>query len=87
VQFIWDLHKAEINFSKHSVSFEDAATVFGDPLSNTYPDPDHSLSEQRFIIIGVSEQGRMLVVAHTDDGQVVTIISAREATARRKKNL
>lgn len=85
MQFAWDQHKAALNLAKHGVSFEEAATVFGDPLSNTYPDPEHSFSEQRFIIIGVSEQGSILVVAHTDDGELVRIISAREATAGERK--
>ena len=85
MQFVWDQKKASNNVTKHLVSFEEAATVFGDPLSNTYPDHAHSVTEQRFIIIGLSEQGRMLVVAHTDDGELVRIISAREATARERK--
>jgi uncharacterized DUF497 family protein len=78
--FKWDENKAASNRAKHGVSFEEAATVFGDPLSDTFDDPDHSDEEGRFIIIGMSEQGRMLVVAHTDDGETVRIISAREPT-------
>jgi uncharacterized DUF497 family protein len=78
--FKWDENKAASNRAKHGVSFEEAATVFGDPLSDTFDDPDHSAEERRFIIIGTSEQGRMLVVAHTDDGEIVRIISAREPT-------
>lgn len=85
MQFVWDQNKAAINIAKHGVSFEEAATVFGDPLSNTYSDPAHSVTELRFIIIGVSEQGKMLVVAHTEDGEEVRIISAREATAGERK--
>ncbi|HEX5889516.1 MAG TPA: BrnT family toxin [Pyrinomonadaceae bacterium] len=80
MQFEWDEQKAARNLNKHGVSFEEAVTVFGDPLSDTLPDPDHSLDEHRFIIIGSTESGRILVVAHTDDGHVVRIISAREAT-------
>lgn len=80
MQFEWDEQKAASNLNKHGVSFEEAVTVFGDPLSDTLPDPDHSLDEHRFIIIGSTESGRILVVAHTDDGQTVRIISAREAT-------
>ena len=80
MQFEWDEQKAATNVTKHGVSFEDATTVFGDPLSDTVPDPDHSLDEHRFIIIGSSESGKILVVAHTDDGHAVRIISAREAT-------
>ena len=80
MQFEWDENKAVSNLSKHRVSFEEAVTVFGDPLSDTAPDPDHSLDEHRFIIIGSTESGKILVVAHTDDGETVRIISAREAT-------
>ncbi|MCM3872615.1 MAG: BrnT family toxin [Pyrinomonadaceae bacterium] len=68
------------------MSFEEAATVFGDPLSDTFPDPDHSLEEQRFVIIGSSESGKLLVVAHTDDGELVRIISARDVTNGERKS-
>jgi hypothetical protein len=80
MQFAWDEKKAAANLAKHGVSFEEAATVFGDPLSDTFDDPDHSAEERRFVIIGMSEQGRMLIVAHTDDGEIVRLISAREPT-------
>jgi len=80
MRFAWDENKAGRNLIKHGVSFEEATTVFGDPLSDTFPDPDHSLDEERFVIIGASEGGKILVVAHTDDGELVRIISAREAT-------
>jgi len=85
VRFEWDDKKAVSNLAKHGVSFEEAATVFGDSLSDTFDDPDHSAEEHRFIIIGISEEGRMLFVAHTDDGEVVRIISAREPTSRERK--
>ena len=61
-------------------------TVFGDPLSDTFPDPDHSLEEYRFVIIGSSESGKILVVAHTDDGEFVRLISAREVTREERKS-
>ena len=80
MRFEWDAAKAYRNLLKHGVSFEEAATVFGDPLSDTFDDPDHSADERRFLIIGSSQQGRMLVVSHTDDGEVVRIVSAREPT-------
>ena len=80
MRFEWDENKATGNLLKHGVSFEEATTVFGDPLSDTFDDPDHSSEERRFIIIGTSERGKMLVVAHTDDGETVRIISAREPT-------
>jgi uncharacterized DUF497 family protein len=80
MQFEWDESKAARNLARHGVSFEEAATVFGDLLSDTFDDPDHSAEEQRFVIIGMSEKGRMLVVAHADADEVVRIISAREPT-------
>jgi uncharacterized DUF497 family protein len=80
MRFAWDGKKAASNLVKHGISFEQAATVFDDPLSDTFPDVDHSLQEHRFIIIGSTESGKILVVAHTDDGELVRIISAREAT-------
>jgi uncharacterized protein len=86
MRFSWNQTKAASNFLKHGISFEEAATVFGDLLSDTFPDHNHSLEEQRFIIIGASESGKILVVAHTDDGVLVRIISAREATAGERKS-
>ena len=85
MRFEWDENKAATNLLKHSVSFEEAATVFGDPLSDTFDDPDHSAEERRFVIIGLSEKGRMLIVAHTDDGDVVRIINAREPTREERE--
>jgi uncharacterized DUF497 family protein len=85
MRFKWDENKAAANLEKHNVSFEEAATVFGDPLSDTFDDPDHSAGERRFIIIGMSEKGRMLIVAHTDDDEVVRLISAREPTRRERE--
>ena len=86
MRFSWDTKKAASNLNKHGVSFEEAATVFGDPLSDTFPDPDHSLEDDRFVIIGASESGKILVVAHTDDGEVVRLISAREVTQGERKS-
>ena len=86
MRFAWDQKKASNNLAKHGVSFEEAATAFGDPLSNTFPDPDHSMEEPRFIILGLSEQGRIVVVAHTDDGEIVRITSARQATQGERKS-
>jgi uncharacterized protein len=85
VNFEWDPGKARQNRRKHRVSFHEAATVFGDPLAVTYPDPDHSASEQRFITVGMSSAGRVLIVAHTDRGENLRIISARKATLRERK--
>lgn len=86
MRFAWDEKKAARNLIKHGISFEEATTVFGDPLSDTFPDPDHSFEEYRFIITGSTESGKILVVAHTDDGELVRIISAREATSEERKS-
>ena len=72
----WDPNKAARNVRKHGVTFEDAATVFQDDLSITVPDPDHSMEEERFITVGVSSQNRLLMVAHTERGDFIRIISA-----------
>jgi uncharacterized DUF497 family protein len=84
--FEWNPEKAKLNLAKHTVSFEEASTVFGDPLSETFDDPDHSVDESRFIIIGHSISGRLLFVSHTDDEKIVRIISARELTAAERKD-
>jgi uncharacterized DUF497 family protein len=78
--FEWDQKKAASNLRKHGVSFEEAATAFGDPLSLTIPDPDHSLDEDRYVLIGESQMERLLVVAHTERSDTIRIISARLAT-------
>ncbi|MGH8682219.1 MAG: BrnT family toxin [Burkholderiales bacterium] len=80
MQFEWDAAKAAENLLAHGVSFEEASTVFFDPLSATGADPDHSVGEARFITFGISSSGRLLVVAHTNRGEVIRIISARVAT-------
>ncbi len=78
--FEWDPKKEKTNIGKHGVSFDEAATVFLDVLSLTGDDPDHSLGEERFITFGISSSGRLLVVAHTERGEKIRIISARPAT-------
>ena len=85
MQFEWDPAKAAENLAKHGVSFEEAATVFRDTLSATGADPDHSVGEERFIIFGISTSGRLLVVAHTEHGDIIRIISARLATSGERK--
>lgn len=80
MRFEWNFNKAEANLSKHGVSFEEATTVFGDRLSGTFPDPEHSISEERWITVGMSVDGRLLVVAHTENDETFRIISARVAT-------
>jgi len=77
MQFEWDPKKAAENIRKHRVSFEEASTVFGDPFAITFPDPDHSVGERRFLT--VSRQDRLLVVNHADRRATVRIISARRA--------
>ena len=86
VNFEWDPAKAGQNRRKHRVSFQEAATVFGDPLAITYPDPDHSVSEQRFITVGMSGAGRVLMLAHLDRNENIRIISARKTTRRERKH-
>ena len=85
MNFEWDPAKARSNWRKHRISFHEAATVFGDPLAMTYPDPDHSLAESRYITIGTSGAGRLLVIAHTDRGENVRIISARLTTGHERE--
>ena len=82
--FEWDPDKARANLGKHGVAFVEAATVFGDPLSLTVSDPDHSEGEQRFLSVGMSHRRRLLVVAHTEWGARIRIISARRATRRER---
>jgi uncharacterized DUF497 family protein len=85
VIFAWDSGKAVANFRKHGIDFREAATIFDDPLSTTYPDVDHSASERRFVMIGASAPRRILVVAYTEQDEGIRIISARLATRREKR--
>jgi uncharacterized DUF497 family protein len=86
VDFEWDPEKDRANQSKHGVSFAEASTVFGDPLAQTVPDPRHSEGEFRYITIGSSSSGRLLVVAHTDRGERIRLITAREAESRERRD-
>lgn len=83
--FEWDPKKAETNLSKHGVSFAEAVTAFGDPLSMNMPDPDHSEGDQRLIVLGVSDRYRLLVVSYTERPPRTRIISARLATRNERK--
>ncbi|MBW1716538.1 MAG: BrnT family toxin [Deltaproteobacteria bacterium] len=85
MQFEWDPEKAKRNVKKHGVSFEEGVTVFYDPLSATFDDPDHSVGEHRYITIGLSSRDRLLVIAHAERGEILRIISARPATAHERK--
>jgi hypothetical protein len=83
--FEWDDEKSKSNRAKHRVSFEEAVTVFGDPLAVTFFDPDHSEFEDRFITFGYTANNRLIVVAHADRDEVVRLISARPVTRRERK--
>ena len=85
MEFEWDREKARRNLQKHRVSFDEAVTIFYDPLAATIDDPDHSTDEQRYLTIGHSARGRLLIVGHVDRGTAVRIISARRATAGERK--
>ncbi|MBU2055300.1 MAG: BrnT family toxin [Proteobacteria bacterium] len=76
----WDPRKAKSNLKKHGVSFEEAATALSDPMAATGADPDHSITEERYITFGVSEKGRLVVVSHTEKDEAIRIISARKAS-------
>jgi uncharacterized protein len=87
--FEWNADKAASNLKKHKVSFDEAKTLFNDPLLATFPDSEHSAYEQRFVSIGISAKGRVLLAAHTEtmttDYIVVRLISCRRATAAERK--
>lgn len=79
--FEWDEKKARSNIKKHGISFDEGITVFLDHFSITIPDPDHSIEEQRYIDIGISDKGRILVVVYTERNSNIRIISCRKATS------
>ena len=83
--FEWDEDKARENLRKHKVSFDEAKTVFLDPFSVTIPDPDHSIDEERFVDIGTSVNGRVLVVVYTERGANIRLISCRKATSSERR--
>ena len=85
MDFEWDNRKAASNLTKHGVSFSEAATAFYDPLTVTFRDPDHSATEDRWIILGTSAHGRLLFVAHTDRGDRIRIISARTCKPKERR--
>ena len=86
MEFEWDLRKAAANLAKHGVSFGEAATVFGDPLGRIVADPRHSSDEERFVMLGLSQDRRLLAVMYVDRGEVIRIISARLATGYERRN-
>ena len=85
MKFEWDQRKERGNRKKHGVSFEEATTVFGDPLAGTISDPDHAERELRFLTIGLSSSNRLIVVSHTEASETTRIISAREANTHERK--
>lgn len=85
MEFEWDRRKAESNFKKHGVSFQEAATVLGDPLALTFEDPDHSVGEHRYITFGLSQFNHLIVSSHTERLGKIRIISARRMTKKERK--
>ena len=85
MRFEWNARKAAANLPRHGVSFDEAASVFFDPLSATGDDPDHSQDERRFVTFGMSSSGRLLVVAHAQHDDAIRIITARQATRAERK--
>jgi len=80
MEFEWNQDKARANLMKHGISFDEAKTVFDDPLYVDFYDPDHSEDEERYIIVGQSMQHRLLIVSYTERNNTIRLISAREAT-------
>ena len=85
MEFKWDEKKAAANLADHGVSFDEAKTVFDDPLYVDFYDPDHSYEEHRYLIVGESRQGRLLIVSYTERGESVRLISAREVSLSERK--
>jgi uncharacterized protein len=85
VTFEWNDEKAATNLAKHRVAFDEAKTVFDDPLYVDFYDPEHSVDEPRYIIIGTSRQRRLLIVSYTERGGAVRLISARELTSTERE--
>ena len=85
MRFEWLPERAAANLARHGVSFEEASSVFGDPLATTVPDPDHSAREERLLTTGLSNQQRVVIVRHTEDEDTVRSIGAREATPHERR--
>jgi uncharacterized DUF497 family protein len=85
VKLDWDTRKAAANLRKHGVSFQEAGTVFGDPMALTFDDPDHSVGERRLLTFSVTRTSKFLIVCHTEEAGVTRIISAREMNKRERK--
>lgn len=85
MDYEWDEEKAARNLEKHGISFADAATVFDDQLYVDFYDPDHSSDEQRYLVIGMSREGHLVIVSYTERNDVIRLISAREVTSAERK--
>ncbi len=85
LNFEWDENKANANLKKHKISFEEAKTIFNDPFLMTFPDPYHSSIEKRYINLGCSSKGRILIVIHTERGANIRLISCRKATPSERR--
>jgi uncharacterized DUF497 family protein len=85
MEFEWDEDKAVRNEAKHRISFAEASTAFGDPLSLTIPDPDHSVEENRLLLLGQTYLGKLVVVSHVERGETIRLISARLATRHERR--
>ncbi len=85
MDYSWDEEKAASNLEKHGVTFQEAASVFDDPLFVDFYDPDHSIDEHRYLIVGRSNAGRLLIISYTERDEVVRLITARELTATERK--
>lgn len=88
MKFTWDPEKAKSNLKKHKISFDEAISVFHDPMAKIAEDPDHSVEEDRFLLIGHSSKANLLIVVHIykEDDEKIRIVSARKATKREKKD-
>jgi len=86
INFIWDKNKAKLNLVKHNLSFEEAATVFADPLAFVFDDVEHTRAEQRALIIGHTSKNKVTIVSFTERDQHIRIISARKATKKEKQD-
>jgi len=86
LKFEWDPQKAASNLAKHGVQFEEAATVFGDPLGRIERDPRHSVDEERFVVLGFSREEHLLAVMFAERAEAIRIVSARRATPRERRD-
>jgi uncharacterized protein len=86
IKIVWSEKKNRLNIFKHGVDFEEARTIFYDPLQLNGSDPDHSFDEQRYLTIGMSKQNRLLIVAHTFGNDRIRLITARKPTRRERRN-